>query len=118
MYNIELKKIGQEDLHIFWENSSLIIPGLYDTQSNLQNIAEAFISEELLRKGVGEEEPFTIFSVKGADINNEYHLKGQFKLPADLTCLIFNNDQFNMSKLIIKRFAFGGKWFDDFVSAQ
>ncbi len=56
------------------------------------------------------------YVISGKMMNDTYGLMGSHAYPDDLHIICFKHDTFkDVSKIIIKRFQIGGRWFDDVV---
>ena len=105
--NYTIKNVTtKEQLNNLYNNSAFTIEGL----------AEASIPDMI--KWLEENTVFTtenpiVYVIKGEVMNTEYNLVGNKVYSNDLTIVsIFDIDLF---KIALKRFAVGGRWFDDIV---
>ena len=58
------------------------------------------------------------YVITGKQMNEQYQLTGNNTYPDDSSIVCFDLDKFpkeDIQKLAIKRFEFGGRWFDDVV---
>lgn len=88
-------------------NSALTIEGL--SKESIPDFVN-FIKENA---GLKSE---TVYTVSGCIMNYYYGLTGSNAYPNDLTIVSIKlSDIENVGKIILTRFQFGGRWFDDIV---
>lgn len=108
-----MKKIIVKDggtLDRLYDGSALTFEGLAVASiPELKKWIEETMGEKMTRP--------EFFVIKGELMNDYYHLTGNNAYPNDLTIVSAELDSIgkNWSKLIMPRFAVGGRWFDDIV---
>lgn len=100
--------INTELLDSFYEGSDLTLEGL-DIDS-LSDYAD------FLNKNCGLKDNAVFHIIKGNFMNNHYNLSGSNAYPEDLNIVVIRlNDLRDYKPIVIKRFDFGGRWFDDII---
>lgn len=92
----------------FYDGSALTLEGL-DLDS-LDDYANYLDRECGLKDGA------VFHVIDGNEMDDFYMLSGKNAYPGDLHIVVIKlSDLINPSKIIMKRFEFGGRWFDDVV---
>lgn len=100
--------IDMDLLDSFYKESALTIEGL---DPNSIKFYADYLDENC---GLNDNAVFHVIS--GAYMNSVYDLFGSNAYPDDLNIVVIRlSDLKNSSAIIMKRFAFGGRWFDDVV---
>lgn len=92
----------KEELQELYDCSALTIEGL------VEESIDEFVSA-MLEDGCQVE---SANIVKGSTMNRVYGLNGNNSYPDDLTIVALTG---NFMPVVVKRFSFGGRWFDDIV---
>lgn len=91
-----------------YNNSALILEGL--DLNSLDDYANYLNSE----CGLVDNAVFHV--INGSEMNDFYMLSGKNAYPDDLHIVAIKlDDLVNPNKIVMKRFGFGGRWFDDVV---
>lgn len=100
--------IDMDLLDSFYEGSALTLEGLdLDSLGDYANYLE---------KACGLKDNAVFHVIKGSYMNAIYGLFGSNAYPADLDIVVIHLDNLEKPNAIfIKRFEFGGRWFDDVV---
>lgn len=102
-------EISSKLLNELCDGSALTLEGL--NLNSLSNYADYLNSECGLKDGA----KFHVIS--GKVMNNSYALIGTNAYPDDLNIVAISLDDLeDFNKIVIKRFSFGGRWFDDIVA--
>ena len=97
----------RETLDELYNNSALTIEGL-----SKESISD-FLDWIKSNAGLKSE---TAYVISGAFMNKSYGLFGNKAYPDDLTIVSVKlDDIIEPSKIMLKRFSFDGRWFDDIV---
>lgn len=100
--------IDMDLLDSFYKESALTIEGL--DPNSIKSYAD-YLDENC---GLNDNAVFHVIS--GAYMNSVYDLFGSNAYPDDLNIVVIRlSDLKNSSAIIMKRFEFGGRWFDDVV---
>lgn len=92
----------------FYDRSALTVEGL-DLDS-LDDYANYLDSE------CGLEDDAVFHVIDGNELNRFYMLSGDNAYPSDLHIVVIElSDLVSPNKIYLKRFGFGGRWFDDVV---
>ena len=106
---MEIREITNEIFNELYKTSALTIEGLSTDEENLTDVYNYF--EENF--GLVERKCYVI---SGKQMNKHYSLTGNNAYPDDVSIVCFPLDNFvNKNKLVIDRFNFGGRWFNDVV---
>jgi hypothetical protein len=82
-------------------------------EGNIEQIANIFLSEELVKEGTEE---ITGYWWLGGLMNSMYGLHGENAYPDDLPFLSFDNDSFDgAGNLNVFKLSIGARWLDDIV---
>ena len=91
-----------------YDNSALTLEGL--DLSSLDDYAK------YLNRICGLKDNAIFYVIQGYEMNDYYDLSGNNAYPEDLHIVVVKlNDLINPNKIVMKRFDFGGRWFDDVV---
>jgi len=91
-----------------YDNSALTLEGL--SLDSLDDYAN------YLDKICGLKDDAVFYIIDGNEMNNFYMLSGNVAYPGDLHIVVIKlDDLVNPSAIVMKRFSFGGRWFDDVV---
>lgn len=92
----------------FYDDSALTIEGLgLDSLDDYANYLDDIC---------GLEDGAVFHVIDGNEMNDFYMLSGKNAYPGDLHIVVIKlSDLVNPDKIILKRFEFGGRWFDDVV---
>lgn len=92
----------------FYDDSALTLEGLdLDSLDDYANY---------LDDTCGLEDGATFHVIYGNEMNDFYMLSGDNAYPGDLHIVVIKlSDLVSPDKIILKRFEFGGRWFDDIV---
>lgn len=93
----------------FYDDSSLTLEGLdLDSLDDYANYLDDIC-------GLNDCAVFNV--IDGNEMNDFYMLSGDKAYPGDLHIVVIKlSDLVNPNKIILKRFEFGGRWFDDVVN--
>jgi hypothetical protein len=95
-------------LDSFYKESALTIEGL--DPNSIKSYAD------YLDENCGLNDNAVFYVISGAYMNSVYNLFGSNAYPDDLNIVVIRlNNLKNYSAIIMKRFEFGGRWFDDIV---
>lgn len=91
-----------------YDNSALTLEGLsLDSLDDYANYLDGICG---LKDGA------TFYIIDGIEMNDFYMLSGSNAYPGDLHIVVIKlSDLVNPSAIVMKRFEFGGRWFDDVV---
>lgn len=106
---LELKT--KEELNKLYNQSALTVIGLEVNNDMFNQFTNWLIEKNALL----DNKELVFYIIKGQTMNEIYQLTGDNAYPNDLNIVSVDNDALNISKLIIKRFEIGAKWFDDIV---
>ena len=92
----------------FYDGSALTIEGLdLDSLDDYANYLDNIC---------GLENGAVFYVIDGNEMNDFYMLSGKNAYPGDLHIIVIKlSDLVDPNKVILKRFEFGGRWFDDVV---
>lgn len=108
---ITLKELKtKEELNNLYDNCSLTFEGFTTDKDNLD-----FLYEWLKNNKALKGEDLHLYLIKGKTMNEIYNLKRSNKYAKDLNIISVENDVLDFSKIVIKRFELGGRWFNDIV---
>ena len=106
---MEILEVKEETFDELYEGSALTIEGLTTTEENLIDACN-YLEERcdmVDRK---------LYIISGKQMNEHYHLTGNNAYKDELSIVCFPLENFlNTNKLVLVRFNFGGRWFDDVV---
>ena len=103
-----VRNVSSQELERFYEGSALTLEGL--NPDSIEDYAE------YLDKYAGLKEDSIFYIVSGNQMNNYYHLTGTNRYPIDLNIIVIELTCLNnVPSIMLKRFEFGGRWFDDVV---
>ena len=92
-----------------YDNSALTLEGL--DLNSLDDYANYLDDVCVLKEGA------VFHIIDGNEMNDFYCLSGKVAYPGDLHIIAIKLDDLcNPSKIVMKRFEFGGRWFDDVVN--
>lgn len=100
-----VRSVSRRDLKSFYKGSALTIEGL-----DIDSIADY---AEYLEQYSGLKESATFYVVTGKTMNENIKKP---RYPNDCNIIVIMlNDLIDWKQMVIRRFEFGGKWFDDIV---
>lgn len=103
--NYTIEQASPELFKKFYDGSALTLTGLsHETVDNYV---------EYLNKITPIKDGSVVYEVSGESVNSYYDVD---EFPDDLNIVVIELDSFeDWKKLILKRFEFGGRWFDDVI---
>lgn len=111
---IKIKKVKvetKEQLDKLYNCSALTLEGLQTDNKNLQDFAKWIKSFSEIS------DPLPMYITTGETMNKEYGLTQKNKYSNELTIVSVDlKDIKEINKIILPRFAIGGRWFDDIVN--
>ncbi|MDE6435052.1 MAG: hypothetical protein K2L07_12585 [Lachnospiraceae bacterium] len=97
---------SREELDFLYEDNALTVVGLCEEAiPDLFNILKENTTVHRER----------VFITSGKLMNEQYGLTGRNAYKDDLTIVSISLEDFNVEPMILKRFNFGGRWFNDVV---
>lgn len=93
-------------LDTLYEKSALTVEGI--AESSIPDFVEWLKNNTTFTT-----ETLTVYVIKGSVMNKEYNLTDNNKYPDDLT--LVSVCDIDLMKVVMGRFAIGGRWFDDIV---
>ena len=97
---------SREELDFLYEDNALTVVGLCrESIPDLFNILKENTTVHRER----------VFITSGKLMNEQYGLTGKNAYPDNLTIVSISLEDFDVEPMILKRFEFGGRWFNDIV---
>lgn len=110
---IILKEADEARIRKLESASAFTWEGMDLDEGNISQIAEIFLSEQLVKEGTEE---ITGYWWTGGLMNSIYSLHGENAYPDDLPFLSFEIDSFNgKGNLNVFKLSVGARWLDDIV---
>lgn len=97
---------SREELDFLYEDNALTVVGLCR-----ESIADLF---SILKENTTVHRE-RVFITSGKLMNEQYGLTGKNAYPDNLTIVSISLEDFDVEPMILKRFEFGGRWFNDIV---
>jgi hypothetical protein len=108
---MQIREITNEIFDMLYNHSALTFEGLVTDEENMNEVYEFFEENFNLKER-------KCYVITGKQMNEQYRLNGNNAYQDDLSIVCFDLENFpkaDIQKLAIKRFEFGGRWFDDVV---